>query len=101
MAKELCKDCDHLMVCKYTDSGDGRCQKPKYFRDKRQPDCVMRISPQTMAALNNMGRSVHAGEEKPKPKSKKKPAEGPKCVLCGMLIPPNTHRRRYCSAGPA
>lgn len=31
----LCKDCDHLMVCKYTDAGDGRCQKPQYFRDKQ------------------------------------------------------------------
>lgn len=40
-------------------------------------------------------------EEKPKPKQKKKTAEGPKCVLCGMLIPPNTHRRRYCSAACA
>lgn len=31
----LCGNCDHLMVCKYTDAGDGRCQKPQYFRDKQ------------------------------------------------------------------
>ena len=37
-------------------------------------------------------------EEKPKPKPKKKKEAGPKCAICGMLIPPNTHRRRYCSA---
>lgn len=42
-----CKDCDHLMVCKYTDAGDGKCQKPKYFRDKHQLQAVVNISPNT------------------------------------------------------
>lgn len=35
--------------------------------------------------------------EKPKPK-KKKPMEGPRCTCCGMLIPPGSRRRQYCSA---
>lgn len=30
-----CGDCAHLEVCKYTDAGDGRCQRPQFFRDKR------------------------------------------------------------------
>lgn len=30
----LCGNCDHLMVCKFTDAGDGRCQQPQFFRDK-------------------------------------------------------------------
>ncbi len=56
-----CKDCDHLMVCKYTDSGDGRCQKPQHFRDKRQQVAVVNVSPKTRAALENMGRVAHGG----------------------------------------
>ena len=56
-----CKDCDHLMVCKYTDAGDGRCRKPQYFRDKHQLPAVVSISLKTQKALENMGRAVHGG----------------------------------------
>lgn len=56
-----CKDCDHLMVCKYTDAGDGRCQTPQHFRDKHQLQAVVNISPKTRAALENMGRVAHGG----------------------------------------
>ena len=58
---QLCKDCDHLMVCKYTDAGDGRCQKPQHFRDKHQLPAVINISPKARAALENMGRVAHGG----------------------------------------
>lgn len=58
---QLCKDCDHLMVCKYTDAGDGRCQKPQHFRDKHQLPAVVSISPKTRRALENMGQAVHGG----------------------------------------
>lgn len=57
----MCKDCDHLMVCKYTDAGDGRCQKPQYFRDKHQLPAVVSISPKTRKALESMGRVAHGG----------------------------------------
>ena len=56
-----CKDCDHLMVCKFTDAGDGRCQKPQHFRDKHQLPAVVSISPKTRKALENMGRAAHGG----------------------------------------
>lgn len=59
----LCKDCNHLDVCKFTDAGDGRCQKPEHFSDKRKTAEIMRISPQTMKALNYMGRCVHAADQ--------------------------------------
>lgn len=57
----LCKDCDHLDVCKYTDKGDGRCQCPKHFLDKHQLRAMVNVSPNTMKALENMGRAIHGG----------------------------------------
>ena len=57
----MCKDCDHLMVCKYTDAGDGRCQTPQHFRDKHQLQTVVNISPKARAALENIGRIAHGG----------------------------------------
>ena len=57
----LCKDCDHLMVCKYTDAGDGRCQKPQYFRDKQAVAAVINISPDTRKAMERMGSKAHGG----------------------------------------
>lgn len=56
-----CKDCDHLLVCKYTDTGDGRCQQPKYFRDKHQLPEMVSISPAAKKALQKMGKAVHGG----------------------------------------
>lgn len=55
----MCKDCDHLNVCKYTDAGDGRCQKPQHFRAKHQLPTVVSISSGTRKALEKMGRAVH------------------------------------------
>jgi hypothetical protein len=49
------------MVCKYTDAGDGRCQKPQYFRDKYQQTAVVNISPKTRKALERMGSVAHGG----------------------------------------
>lgn len=57
----LCKDCDHLMVCKFTDAGDGRCQKPQYFRDKQAVAAVINISPDTRKAMERMGSKAHGG----------------------------------------
>lgn len=54
-----CKDCDHLMVCKYTDAGDGRCQKPEHFRDKHLLPAVVNISSKTRKALERMGSTAH------------------------------------------
>lgn len=35
----------------------------------------------------------HQSAEKPKSKpKKKKPVEGPRCTVCGMLIPPGSRR---------
>ena len=56
-----CKDCDHLMVCKYTDAGDGRRRKPEYFRDKHLLPAVVNISPKTRKALERMGSAAHGG----------------------------------------
>lgn len=61
MSKLKCKDCDHLMVCKYTDAGDGTCQKPQYFRDKHAMATVVNISPNTKKALAQIERKAHGG----------------------------------------
>ena len=58
----LCGNCDHLAVCKYTDAGDGRCQKPQYFRDKRETAVVLNVSPNTMKAMERLGSNAHGGE---------------------------------------
>ena len=57
-----CKDCDHLAVCKYTDAGDGRCQRPQHFRDKHRLPEMVGISPKCRKALEKMGRAVHGGD---------------------------------------
>ena len=58
----LCKDCAHLMVCKYTDAGDGRCLKPQHFRDKHQLPGATNISPKTRQALELLGSTAHGGK---------------------------------------
>lgn len=57
----MCKDCAHLKVCKYTDAGDGRCQKPKHFLDKHQLPVTTNISSNTRKALERVGRIAHGG----------------------------------------
>lgn len=54
----MCKDCDHLMVCKFTDAGDGRCQKPKYFRDKHQLTELVSISSKPRRVSEDIERPV-------------------------------------------
>ena len=56
-----CKDCQHLAVCKFTDAGDGRCQKPQHFINKHQLQAVVGISPNTKRALEQIGRTAHGG----------------------------------------
>lgn len=57
-----CKDCDHLMVCKYTDAGDGRCRHPQYFRNKHALPVVVGVSSKTLKALENIGKAAHGGD---------------------------------------
>lgn len=59
-----CKDCGHICVCKYTDAGDGRCQKPQHFMEKNPTPAVVKVSPKTMDALRRMGETVHRGAGK-------------------------------------
>ena len=57
----LCANCDHLMVCKFTNAGNGRCQKPQYFRDKQTVAPMVNISPNTKRAMERIERIAHGG----------------------------------------
>lgn len=58
-----CGDCTHLDVCKYSDAGDGRCQRPQHFQDKRSIPAEVKVSKNTMKALARMGKRAHGGAQ--------------------------------------